>query len=104
MEQLALGVEGHFACRRAPVLEQVARADELEELVADVGIRAAHVIDVEASIRAFVTEHEGSRRNPRNGVGDIVIGEPVRPEKSCSCHRSRRSSTRREWNNAHTEL
>jgi hypothetical protein len=104
VEQLAFGMESHFTRRRAFVLEQIARADELQELILDVVIGPADVIDVEPAVGTFVAEHEGSRRDARNGVRYIVVGEPEGPKKSCACHRFRRFSTSRERNHAHTGL
>jgi hypothetical protein len=95
VEQLAFRVEGILARRRASVLEQIARTDELQELVADILIGAPYVIDIEAAVRPLVAEHEGTRRDPRNAGGDIVVCEPEGPEKSCACHRFRHSSDSR---------
>jgi len=104
VEQFALCMEGRLTGRRASVLEQIARPDELKKLVADVMVGPADVVDIEPAVGALVSKHKGSRRDARDGVGNVVVSEPEGPEKSCACHRSRRSWTRREWNYAHTEL
>jgi hypothetical protein len=96
VEQLAFRVEGILAGRRASVLEQIARADQLHEFVFDVAIGPADIVDIEPAVGTFVPEHEGSRRDPRNCICDVVVSEPEGPEESCACHRSRRSSNRRE--------
>lgn len=94
VEELALRVEGRLARRHAPVLEQVARADELQKLVADVPIGAADIVDVESAVGPLVAEHEGAGRNARDGVGDLIVREPEGPKKSSACHRSRPSDIR----------
>jgi hypothetical protein len=88
-------MEGRLARGQASVLEEIARPDELKQLVPDILVGAPHIVDVEAPIRAFVAEHEGARHDARDGFGDIVVGKPERPEKSCAGHRFRHSSDSR---------
>ena len=84
VEQVAFRMECGLHRGQASVLEQTARADELQQPIANVAIGATHEIDIEPPVRAFVSQHEGPRRDARNGIGDIVVSEPERPEKSCA--------------------